>query len=917
MIQMTLRWRYSEQPLRSATAVYLPGGDPDQWLQEIAQWKVAHSALRLYPLPASRHSLAPVGVLVASAAAVEWQQLDIHRGIPFGSVSPRLFLPIDAALDPPLAAEELDQLLEPDRTYVWHPAIGLVVFERPEVLRVTDLLEPPPSNRSVYDFAQPGIIFAKHLVGLTAEQTPSFIQILIDAQDGIGLQSDELLDLPPSPQEPSQNPVRRLGNRSLATLAGVIRSLTEQVPATGKSPTWINSLENWANRHLANFQQGRQADRHKEISRLLNLLANDPDQGLRYAIPLAARGPRGLASSGSSLQKRDVDFDLKQLGGGKPADGWNLSNGFYESLQRRYRELANREIQLGRHRRAAYIFAHLLADDAAAANTLRTGRHYREAAVLYRDRLNRPLDAAICLEQGGLLTEAAELLELLGEHERLGNLLRQLEQDDAADAAYRRAVEQHRTRGEFIQAAELCELKLNAPDEALAELQRGWPDSAQNMLCLQQMFQIWGRHGRHATARNWVEQLRDGRYPVVRAPAVAELLAELSNAYPDQSTQQRAADATRHVVARRLRSAPPAELQPLLRALTRLAPEDRLLSRDCRRYEQQRTQPQRKIGASSSSGKIHLVKRVQLDALVTWQQAIVAEDSIFAAGFKGRHLILGRCNRDGTSDEYAALKAFDHQYTTAPILLHQTRGLRPGLLLHVVGSDPIVPQRLFAGASVSISQGLLAGGIYGLSAQVITAACGPAGITWVIEERDRQFILIALQPNGELLSSHLLPLQGHSGCVPKLAIHDGHISIAVGNCVYAFYKNELQLRLELPHRIESIVTPLPHTRNRLAATFATGGLLIWPHFDGVMFNTFATEMDTPLVGFNQSFLIAVNETTCEVCRTQAGNIIALKGRLETPRCRPVAILPAVHANQFIVLTEDGELNIWLFRRICG
>ena len=160
MIRMTLHLRHSEQPLRPATAVFLPGGEPDRWLQELAQWNVSHNALRLYPLPAGRYSLAPVGVLVTSTAVVEWLDRNICWGIPFGSASPQLYLPIDAVLEPPLAAEELDKLLEPERTYVWHPAIGLVAFERSEVLQVADLLEMPPPATSVYDSAQPGVTFA-------------------------------------------------------------------------------------------------------------------------------------------------------------------------------------------------------------------------------------------------------------------------------------------------------------------------------------------------------------------------------------------------------------------------------------------------------------------------------------------------------------------------------------------------------------------------------------------------------------------------------------------------------------------------------------------------------------------------------------------------------------------------------------
>ena|GEM_PF-1791699 len=257
----------------------------------------------------------------------------------------------------------------------------------------------------------------------------------------------------------------------------------------------------------------------------------------------------------------------------------------------------------------------------------------------------------------------------------------------------------------------------------------------------------------------------------------------------------------------------------------------------------------------------------------------------------------------------AALKTFDHASTGAPILLQYSRGLQPSLLVHVLGSDPIVPRQLFAGASASISQGCWAGGIHGLSAQVIAAACGPAGITWVIEERDQQFILIALQPTGELLSSHLLPLQGNSGRVPKLAIHDGCVWIAAGDCVYAFRNQELQLMLELAQPIESIVTPLPHTRNRLAVTFATGGLLIWPDFDDNATTPFATEMDAPLLAFNQTSMIAVNETFCEVYHTRAG-CVDLKACLISPRPRPVAVLPATSANQFMVLTEDGMLSVY-------
>ena len=96
-------------------------------------------------------------------------------------------------------------------------------------------------------------------------------------------------------------------------------------------------------------------------------------------------------------------------------------------------ELAGREMRLGRYRRAAYIYAHLLGDFTNAAAALVAGKHWREAAVLYRDKLKRPEMAAKCLEQGGLWAEAIEFYEQLGDFEKVGDLYAQLEQPEEAE----------------------------------------------------------------------------------------------------------------------------------------------------------------------------------------------------------------------------------------------------------------------------------------------------------------------------------------------------------------------------------------------------------------------------------------------------------------------------------------------------
>jgi len=66
------------------------------------------------------------------------------------------------------------------------------------------------------------------------------------------------------------------------------------------------------------------------------------------------------------------------------------------------------------------------------------GQHYREAAVLYRERLKRPLDAARCLERGGLLDEAAELYIEQGMMEQAADLYYRLERPDEAERLLRK-----------------------------------------------------------------------------------------------------------------------------------------------------------------------------------------------------------------------------------------------------------------------------------------------------------------------------------------------------------------------------------------------------------------------------------------------------------------------------------------------
>ena len=406
---------------------------------------------------------------------------------------------------------------------------------------------------------------------------------------------------------------------------------------------WGSEVARWANERLAKWSAGLEEARHREISRLLNMLDTDPQNGLRYAIPLSDEPGRGRGTPSSRLAERNVNF---QFGGRRGAvDPWNISDNYRQRLMTRYHELANREIALGRHRRAAYIFAQLLGDFVAAARTLADGGHFREAAVLYEEKLGQPLEAARTFERGSLWTEAITIYERLGHDEQVGDLYRQLDQPDVAAAAYHREVAKKLRADDRLAAARLLEAKLADPAEALVTLVNAWPDSPQAIRCVDALFQLLARGGDHPQAARQVRRLAQctaGR--VALGQKLALSLAALAETYPSRDVRSAAADQTRLLAAEHLPQATGNDLLGLTEALRKLAPHDLLLRRDTQRFVQ-RSQP-RGGQAIARKPTIAFVRSIQLTP-AKWMTLLGSGNEFFAAGVLNKHYIVARGSWQG------------------------------------------------------------------------------------------------------------------------------------------------------------------------------------------------------------------------------------------------------------------------------
>ncbi len=136
---------------------------------------------------------------------------------------------------------------------------------------------------------------------------------------------------------------------------------------------------------------------------------------------------------------------------------------------------------------------------------------------------------------------------------------------------------------DFLSAARVLDQKLDSHDEALEQLLHGW-HSLQQKQCIGEAFRLWGRLGRHEEADVQLGRLQGPEYAPATYRNFIDALAEIAHTYPDPLVRASTADTVRVMAATRLKGAIPDESQRLLAAVRRLAPEDRLLERDCQRY---------------------------------------------------------------------------------------------------------------------------------------------------------------------------------------------------------------------------------------------------------------------------------------------------------------------------------------------
>ncbi len=196
------------------------------------------------------------------------------------------------------------------------------------------------------------------------------------------------------------------------------------------------------------------------------------------------------------------------------SDGWNISAAMRMQLRAQYEKMVERERQLGRYSRAAYIYARLLADLSGAALMLREGRFYQEAAIAYRDHLKSPLHAADCFAEEDSLMRRSLFIGEQNAWEKLADLYIRSGDDEKCREAWRSRADYLEAEGDIAKAADVLREQLCAEEEAYELLRSAWPSHSQAVICANKYLKWRGRAAEHAHARRFIEDAQGMDYDI-------------------------------------------------------------------------------------------------------------------------------------------------------------------------------------------------------------------------------------------------------------------------------------------------------------------------------------------------------------------------------------------------------------------
>ncbi|MDR6560785.1 hypothetical protein J2Y60_000854 [Arcicella sp. BE140] len=416
---------------------------------------------------------------------LENHTIDIRLNTYVQAVNPFVYIPEKTILYPILSKNDIDKLFL-QKLVILHPHFGLV--ELSESINWLDMILVSPQTKTNIRRPDDSVFIPK--------KVKSFQVVSVSVEDTLEKLEETIF---PKQQTFDDKPLNSFEKAKLFVYDKLFTKNPNVDDTIGdkylEKPLftrfkWLTSLFSKKQDAIAEEMKLDLEDLEKRneeyLDKLLEMLKNNPEEALKYAIPLddgTSRGDDAISAANFSKQWSSLLLNGNQESNIK-GGGVLFNNDHYEKLQREYFETAQRLIAKKEYHKAAFIFIKLLKNNYQAAKTLEDGGLYQEAAAIYLKYVKNKNQAAICYEKGNMIHEAIALYKELNLNEKAGDLYISINRQKEAFMLYQKVVDEYSNNYQYIKASLIYKNKMFDVESSQALLFRGWINNRDAFNCL-------------------------------------------------------------------------------------------------------------------------------------------------------------------------------------------------------------------------------------------------------------------------------------------------------------------------------------------------------------------------------------------------------------------------------------------------
>lgn len=474
--------QYNHYPIQG---ILIKDSNVLNWMTEIERMNLSLNDILVYPLP----DITPNsiwGCLIMMHSEIKMSTL-IDKNRYCQLKNQLLFIPEYTDIYPRINDAEFIKILS-DNKHIFHPEFGLYKLEKEldwnEILRCDNHLEIE-SKKPIETVHLPNRILKVEVISLSPE--------------------DELANLENkivSKKEKIENqPLNFFEKLKLAAYRGLFISEKdvngnwsfEKKEVLNLFEKFIGLFSSNTAKNIANDVEKDLEELEKrnstEMEKLLEYLRKNPEEALKYAIPLDDSGLNRGDNYGS-FNMNLIWSNLNLFNNSTNTGSGNafVGNDAYYKLQTQYNQTAQDFISKKEYEKAAFVYLKLLKNYYSAAKTLEDGKLYSSAASVYLKYMNNKLKAAECYENGMMYSDAISLYKEMNSKEKVGDLYIKINNQEEAHKYYQFVVDEYIEKKKYVLGSLLLRNKMNDKLSAQNLLLDGWRNNFDSFNCLNNYF---------------------------------------------------------------------------------------------------------------------------------------------------------------------------------------------------------------------------------------------------------------------------------------------------------------------------------------------------------------------------------------------------------------------------------------------